>query len=304
MNLITSSVDIIQQKFGNDHKQCLEQMFKHIELCGRTCYQSEHKITDDSHIKFIDMINNKGHLSVFEQGTVYLYMCVDDNNCFNKPPYDPLGCLTAHFNWSDFCGYMTAKYEGNQYSQVNVVTKDEKRHYCITTNYRVIVENNWTKDLIFFSKPTEFHPKRLTIRFICDRGVSHELVRERVLSFSQESTRFCNYMKEKFGMSVTFIQPDWIKPEDQTEFEEDLKYVESLYFKYLNKGYVPQQARYFLINGTKTEICITGFESQWKYFFDLRYFGKAGQPHPDMLKVSTEAYEKIKNEQIFDFINE
>lgn len=288
MNLIPSSVEKIQQQFYGDLKK---QMFKHIEFCGRTCYKSEDKITDDSCENFIKHIKNNGHLSVFEHGTVYLYMYVDDKNCFEEPPYDCLGGLTAHFNWSDFCGYMIAKYESNQYSRVNVVTKDNKRHYYITTNYRVILENGWEKDLMFLSEPKDGHVMRYTFKFVCDRGVSHEAVRHRILSFSQESTRYCNYMKEKFGMSVTFIQPDWIKKEDQEEFEEDLKYIESLYFKYLNKGYVPQQARYFLINGTKTEICITGFSDQWDAFFDLRYYGKAGKPHPDMLKVATKAFD-------------
>ena len=313
MNLTASSVDIIQQKF-EDNKY-LEQMFKHIELCGRTCYKSEHKITDDSYIKFINMIENKGHLSVFEHGTVYLYLCADDNNQHFKPS----SCNTSdntnnntsncpinipNFDWDSYCKHMGQKYTDNPYSETNIIFKDNKVHYYITTNYRVIKENRWTDDLLYLVEPTEYHKKRLTIKFVCDRGVSHELVRHRPMSFSQESTRFCNYLKENFGMSVTFVQPDWIKEEDQKEFEEDLKTVEKLYFKYLGKGYAPQQARYFLINGTKTEICITGFESQWIYFFYLRYLGKAGSPHPDMLKVSTEAYKKLKNEKIFSFIDE
>ena len=289
MNLIESNVTEIVQGHSGDLKK---QMFQHIERCGRTCYKSEDKITDDSCLKFIEFIKTRGHLSVFEHGTVYLYLCLDDENQNNPVREEKYGHIIETYN--DLCCFLVAKYNDNQYSRVNVETVDGKRHHYITTNYRVIVENGWEDDLQYMVAPMEGHTPRYTFLFVCDRGVSHEGVRHRVLSFSQESTRFCNYMKEKFGMSVTFIQPDWIKPEDQAEFEEDLKYVESLYFKYLNKGYVPQQARYFLINGTKTEICITGFDDQWDMFFDLRYYGKAGTPHPDMLKVATMAFNIYK----------
>jgi thymidylate synthase (FAD) len=149
--------------------------------------------------------------------------------------------------------------------------------------------------LQYLCEPNEHHEKRISFRIITDRGVTHEGVRHRVMSYAQESTRYCNYLKEKFGMSVAFIQPAWIKQEDQNEFEEDLKYLESIYFKWLNKGYKPEQARYFLINGTKTEIVITGFESDWKHFLDLRYKGLTGKPHPDMYIVAEKINELIQN---------
>ena len=115
----------------------------------------------------------------------------------------------------------------------------------------------------------------------------------RVLSFAQESTRYCNYAKEKFGASVTFIQPDWIKPEDQAEFEEDCATIEKLYFKWVDKGYPAQLSRYFLINGTKTELVITGFVDDWQHFFDLRALDKTGPAHPDIKKLALPLYQEF-----------
>ena len=106
-----------------------------------------------------------------------------------------------------------------------------------------------------------------------------EWVRHRTESFCQESTRYCNYSKDKFDMSVTFIQPNWIKEEHQLEFEEDCQVIENLYFKWLNKGYTPQFARYFLNTGVKTELVATAFVDDWKHFFDLRCSTAA---HPDI----------------------
>lgn len=106
-----------------------------------------------------------------------------------------------------------------------------------------------------------------------------EWVRHRTESFCQESTRYCNYSKDKFGMSVTFIQPNWVKEEHQEEFEEDCALFEALYFKWLNMGYTPQFARYFLNTGVKTELVATAFIDDWKHFFELRCSTSA---HPDI----------------------
>ena len=93
------------------------------------------------------------------------------------------------------------------------VNTDDKYAY-VTMNYRHIIENGWLDDLKYLCEPTEFHEKRIFVRFITDRGVSHELVRHRVFSFAQESTRFCNYSKDKFGNELTFIIPSWCTLEE------------------------------------------------------------------------------------------
>lgn len=110
------------------------------------------------------------------------------------------------------------------------------------------------------------------------------------MSFCQESTRFCNYSRERFGREITFIKPHWYDDAAmsvQTTFESALSYAEGTYFYLLDHQHTPQQARQVLPNALKTEICISGMYDAWEHFMELRYFGKTGKPHPDMLIVST-----------------
>ena len=213
----------------------------------------------------VDFLIGRKHHSPLEHGTVYLYFS------YNSPVND--------INYLKYTA-IEMFYRKNPYSRVVNITKDHFNHdVYITTNCRVIVENNRQDDLQYWCEPTQNHKRRVTIKTVCDRGVTHEWVRHRTESFCQESTRYCNYAKEKFGMSVTFIQPSWIKEEHQHEFEEDCKVIENLYFKWLNKGYTPQLARYFLNNGVKTELVATAFIDDWKHFFELRCSTAA---HPDI----------------------
>ena len=258
MRLIEPSFEIIEQAPG------IQGVKKQIELAGRTCYKSEDRITDTSYEEFVNRMVNSGHGAMLEHGTVYLYVE------YGSPAGD-----NRYFTGTD----ILIKYSKNKYSKVNSEMINNYLHRVyITTNYRVLVENEWLDDLQYQCEPTEYHEKRITVKFSCDRGVSHEFVRHRVSSYAQESTRYCNYLKEKFGMSVTFMQPDWIKTEDQSEFEEDCKAMEAIYFKWLNKGYKAQEARYFLATGVKTELVVTAFISDWKHFFKLRCHSTA---HPD-----------------------
>lgn len=162
MKLIKPSCEILSQENN------LEGIYKQIEIAGRTCYRSEDKITKDSSIKFVQMLIDRGHTAMLEHGTIYLYL--------------PTPCPIT--------GY---KYRDNKYSKYVEIRETEKHspniHKYITTNYRVLVENGWLEDLQYQCSPTEYHEKRVTVRFTCDRSISHELVRHRVFSFAQESTR-------------------------------------------------------------------------------------------------------------------
>lgn len=307
MKLIKPSFEIWNQSAG------LEGVYKQIERVGRVCYKSEDKITEDSAKPFVDRMIKSGHGAMLEHGTVYLKWqqtyywdggCVYDNN----PLY---------------------KYKSNKYSKftkftsMTEITGRDNSTYYVTTNLRVLVENGWLGDLQYICEPTEFHEKRITVHFVCDRGVSHEFVRHRVMSFAQESTRYCNYSKDKFGNELTFIIPEWCPEirEDSNKgwdpcsmydklYLQHLQSAEDTYFALLkqwdervpdkryksgfrNNPWVPQQARAVLPNSLKTELVVTGFVSDWNHFFDLRARGTTGAPHPQAKELAEPLMEEF-----------
>lgn len=255
MKIVKPSFEIWEQPAG------LEGVYKQIEKVGRVCYKSEDKITEDSAKPFVDRMIKSGHGAMLEHGTVYLAM-----------PMETILPVEAN-GWG--------KYTKNPYSKGFKVCKvDGQRRVAITTNLRVLVENGWLDDLKYICEPTEFHEKRITVHFTADAGVMREFFRHRVFSMAQESTRYCNYLRDKFSNSITVIYPSWLKEEEELEFEEDMRVIEELYFKWLNKGWTAQQARVFLPLGVKAEAVMTGFTSDFKHFFDLRARGTTGAPHP------------------------
>ena len=284
MRLIKPKVEIINQEPG------VEGLFKHMELCARTCYKSEDKITEDSARKFIDnVIVARGHTAMLEHGTVYLII-------------DCSGRLLDVAN----------KYVNNKYSEWTL--HPDGVHYCITTNYRVLLQNGWLDDLQYLCESTEYHVRRITVRFICDMGVAREFCRHRVFSFAQESTRYCNYAKDKFGNELTFIQPCWITDESlshwrtvmnsETEwfrpnnafpginmFLHSLEEAEDIYLALINEeGWKPQQARNVLPLALKTELIMTGTDEQWAGFFNLRC---ARDAHPQARELAIELRDRM-----------
>lgn len=137
----------------------------------------------------------------------------------------------------------------------------------------------------------------VTVKFVVDRGISHELVRHRLASFAQESTRYCNYSKDDFGSEITFIIPDYLeyKSEGWNIWKESMKQAEDAYFKMLDFGLSPQQARTVLPNSLKTEVVMTANLREWRHFFKLRALGTTGKPHPQMLEVAVPLLEDMKN---------
>lgn len=276
MKLIQSKAELLTQGQG------LLGIYKMIELAGRTCYKSEANITADSAAEFVGRMVKSGHTAMLEHGTVYLLI-----------PY------WNSYDETDLASF----FRHNPYSKAWGPTEDSV-NWHITTNYRVLVENNLVeKCKPYICLPTRHHSLRISMRFVTDRGVSHEIVRHRVFSFAQESTRYCNYSQEKFGNEITFIIPSWghsiregvleYSPFEITsaeaEFMQNCFDSEKRYLRMLEGGAVPQEARQVLPNALKTEIVVTGFVSDWKHFFDLRYFGTTGKPHPDMLELTTKA---------------
>ena len=279
MNLVESSTKILKQEGGS-----IANMMKFITKVGYTCYKTNKEITNEVAAAFVDGLIKRGHGAMLEHGTVFL--AIPAEKMKNEQVSRIVSNLISYHLWTRY----TEKI------------MNDKMYLIIVTNFRVIVENNlqqFMKDYWYI--PTQDERKcRPTVKFITDRGVSHESVRHRTLSFAQESTRYCNYAKEKFGASVTFIQPDWIKSEDQAEFEEDCATIEKLYFKWVDKGYPAQLSRYFLINGTKTELVITGFVDDWQHFFDLRALDKTGPAHPDIKKLALPLYQEFLKLDIID----
>lgn len=253
----------------------LEGLYKHIEFCGRVCYKSENNITKDSAMKFVNRIIKSGHGSVLEHGTIYLKIPYENIMQYVDPqnPYD-----------RDILCNSWTKY---------VVDYGNNTVY-ISSNYRWLVENNLESWLEYICEPTKYHEERLTVKFTCSRAISHELVRHRVFSFSQESQRYCNYSLDKFDNEITFIDPlfsseEGSLPETSEAYDNAYEVLcsawedaEAYYFTLLDAGFKPQEAREVLPNSTKTEIIMTGFKSDWEEFFRLRTDSSA---HPEMRRL-------------------
>lgn len=135
--------------------------------------------------------------------------------------------------------------------------------------------------------------EKISVKIICDRGVSHEIVRHRIASYSQESTRYCNYIKDKFGNELTFIKPIfWAEesPEYQIWFSS-MENIENTYMQLINLGARPEQARAVLPNSLKTEIIATMNLREWRHFFKLRTSNRA---HPQMREISIPLLQEFK----------
>ena len=241
MKLIKQSFEIIEQPSG------LEGMYKQIELVGRVCTKSEDRITEDSAKEFVDRMIKLGHGAVLEHGTVYLY---------------------TDYKYPNF-GKMIDRYIHNKYSKCNYFPTLPNRAY-ISSNLRVLVENDWLEDLKYLCKPTKLHEKRVCVKFILPIGISREFCRHRAFSFMEMSTRYCNFSKDKFNNEVTFIKPSSIETSATIELDLALVKAEDSYNNLIKLGCSPQQARDVLPLATKTELYMTGFISDWKHFFFLR----------------------------------
>lgn len=135
--------------------------------------------------------------------------------------------------------------------------------------------------------------EKISVRIICDRGVTHEIVRHRLASYSQESTRYCNYANEKFGKELTLIKPIFWD-EDSEEYQcwfETMQKIEDSYNFLIEKGVKPQEARSLLPNSLKTEIIVTMNLREWRHFFKLRTSLRA---HPQMREIACAVLDEFK----------
>lgn len=198
--------------------------------------------------------------------------------------------------------------------------------------YRIcyMSEPNGNRDNFIAAKIKAGHESPLehasiSVIITTNRGITHELVRHRLASYCQSSTRYCNYSKDKFGNQLTFIRPEWISENvlgdwgkldnwknctDITDEEmmwlSNCQQCEAMYLSLINHGWTPQQARDVLNNSVETQIMVTMNIREWRHFFKLRAEGVTGNPHPEMLQITIPMLKEFKNciPVVFDDIME
>ena len=268
-------------------------IYQQIERAGRVCYKSENNTTEDSAKPFVGRMIEHEHYAMLEHGTVYM-------TCNH-------GELPL--------------YASNKFSHVNTI--DGKDY--ITTNLRVMAENKTLEDLKY---RTDFekgkHELRITVHFTTQIAITREYNRHRANSMAEQSTRYCNYTKNKFGSEISINLPTWVKGDLETNDEKFVELCEDVaneetndwtpidawlfanqaaefaYMKLIAMGCKPQEARVILPLDTNTELVHTAFVSDWKHFFDLRALGTTGAPHPDAKILAEPLYEEFKERGYID----
>ena len=268
-------------------------IYQQIERAGRVCYKSENNTTEDSAKPFVGRMIEHEHYAMLEHGTVY---------------------LTCNHGELPF-------YASNKFSHVNTI--DGKDY--ITTNLRVMAENKTLEDLKYrvdFEKGK--HELRITVHITTQIAITREYNRHRANSMAEQSTRYCNYTKNKFGSEISINLPTWVKGDLETNDEKFVELCEDVaneetndwtpidawlfanqaaefaYMKLIAMGCKPQEARVILPLDTNTELVHTAFVSDWKHFFDLRALGTTGAPHPDAKILAEPLYEEFKERGYID----
>jgi thymidylate synthase (FAD) len=259
-------------KLTNNHIEVLElsgmSYSQQIEKIGRICYKPRLRTEDGSDNAFMCNLKEREHYSLLEQGTVYLAYNIHSVKCKKDN--------------------IKTKYTRNRYSQVNTVDDN----IYITTNYRVICENHYERDLNFETyNISQNQPKRISVKIICNKDVSHELTKHRAFSFAQEGTRYSHYVETKPDRELTFIKPYWYREtndhyfmNEMNKFKEYLQKIEDKYLSLLDNDYTLEDARAILPNCLKTELVMTGFLSDWQHFIKSRY---VPTEQPEMIAIMT-----------------
>lgn len=268
-------------------------VYEQIETCGRNCYRSTPK-GGESAKKFTEAMVSSGHYAMLEHGTIYLAIPV--KNVEDVPH----------------------KIVYNKYTKASRQFLDGHTGYdYITTNYRVLIENDWLDLLQYWTEPTKYHHRRVCILFDTNIGVSREFNRHRVNSVAESSTRYCNYTKDKFDGAITVIEPTWLRDRagiinmnlksrklmdyihdiatKQDENWEKLDYwlfsleVANLcYERLIELGCRPQEAREVLPLATNTQLIHTAFVDDWQHFLELRAEDTpTNHPHPMALELAS-----------------
>lgn len=275
-----------------------------IERAGRTCYKSE--LGDGE--KFVHSLINRHHDAMLEHGD-YIFLLDDpkvlENVQTNLWRTQKMSGAKMHLEIT--CVNDRPIISGNirawrEFLKTDLPAVD----YFVGAIDPIFVDDIMPAEMrveanhvkrIFYRDLEGYEEKathqRQTVRFFVDRAISHEIVRHRLFSFAQESTRYCNYSQDKFGSEITVIKPCYL--EEETEgfklWKRQCMSAEVSYFQLLNFGCSPQEARAVLPNSLKTELVVTGNLAEWKHFFDLRALNKTGKAHPQMVEVAKTLYD-------------
>lgn len=300
-----------------------DEPYKMIEKAGRICYKSEEKSSEDSSKRFVKMLINNKHTAMLEHAWIH-FSCSSylTYNLLDIIPIEYLkyividdglisGSFRAFVELLDNCknyAYSDLKLLSKLLIKVYPEVFDKfKDDYSLTEACRILKNTNGTYTLtgnefdditIYTSRQLQdYYPYKHnlyrhlphTIKFICDRGVTHEFVRHRPASFAQESTRYCNYSNGKFNNEITVIKPIFYDEhsENYNTWKKSCEFCEKSYMELINNGSTPQEARSVLPNSLKTELIITATEEEWQHIINLRLKGTTGVPHPQMMEVMT-----------------
>lgn len=284
---------------------------KKIEKCGRVCYKSEDKITEDSAEKFVASIIKRGHEAVLEHASfifkvsrsVYEDLRGKVNFVENHYPvklylrftdsegYIVSGNVRA---WRDFFRFSGVPPYMNDFVEANPILFPEFK----SDSPFNLEGGEWSIRQISTNEIVSTYQRLVhedvSVKFICDRGISHEIVRHRPASFCQESTRYCNYSKDGFGGEITVIKPMSFDCSDSPYriWKRSCENAETAYFDLLDEGCTPQEARDVLPNSLKTELIMTAPLMEWCHFFNLRMSPAA---HPQMQEVASYAYDAMNS---------
>ena len=261
MNLIKSSVEEWVQE------NSLQGAYKQIEKAARICYKSE---LGENPAEFVDKLVSNGHMAMLEHGIIYLrieYNHLAHNHALNQSVNKLLSSPYVKFRTLDING--------------------RPIEWHITANMRVFYELDVLELLQYAVIPDDSYEKVKCFHFVLNRAIANEFVRHRKFSFAQESTRFCNYSKDKFDNQVTFVISDEVENSSSKDlFKRAMADAERHYLTALKDGLKPEEARDLLPLSTKTELVMTGFLSDWQHFLDLRSIGSTGRPHPEAKKLA------------------
>lgn len=282
MKLIEPSYKIIEQKPG------LEGIYEQIEMAGRTCYKSqrpEGKTAKD----FVDKLIASKHFAVLEHGTVYLSIPINE---YSTDIYLDSVLLITLFDEAPYTEiHYAVEYDPEENNDIAY----------ITTNLRVLYEyfSEIDREFIlnkYLSEPTRYHAKRITVKFTSNLHFYKDITRHRLFSYCIESTRYCNYSKDKYGNELTFISPEWLKDDRASKlFKKNLMAAEDTYLDLIQEGWKAQQAAEVLPQAIKADMIMTGFTSDWQHVFNLRtsHIAATGKPHPEISRLMDPLYKEF-----------